>query len=289
MADSLLRKNRHMIYQDKESIIKEKYMLHKEWKELIAYIESHPEAVRICRKQEEVDRAIGDQVAYLGLEDLSQGAISQENLSQENPSQEEPRHLENCPYIYDTSYELETGDLLRVYARFHGIPMEILETKRTLVRELSLEDTPELFQIYQEDHMTDYMEDLYPYEEEMTYEENYIRNVYGLYDYGIWIIRDKETNELIGRAGVESKPDLPLDTVELGYAIAPHLWHQGYATEVCSAILDYSRDVLEKSCVIAEVDPMNQWSIAMLLRLGFQNVSENKRENGLLTYRKPLI
>lgn len=278
-----------MIYQDKESIIKEKYMLHKEWKELIAYIESHPEAVRICRKQEEVDRAIGDQVAYLGLEDLSQGAISQENLSQENPSQEEPCHLKNCPYIYDTSYELETGDLLRVYARFHGIPMEILETKRTLVRELSLEDTPELFQIYQEDHMTDYMEDLYPYEEEMTYEENYIRNVYGLYDYGIWIIRDKETNELIGRAGVESKPDLPLDTVELGYAIAPHLWHQGYATEVCSAILDYSRDVLEKSCVIAEVDPMNQWSIAMLLRLGFQNVSENKRENGLLTYRKPLI
>jgi RimJ/RimL family protein N-acetyltransferase len=283
-----------MIYQDKESIIKEKYMLHKEWKELIAYIESHPEAVRICRNQEEVDRAIGDQVAYLGLEDLSQGAISQENISQEesfreNPSQEAPRHLENCPYIYDTSYELETGDLLRVYARFHGIPMEILETKRTLVRELSLEDTPELFQIYQEDHMTDYMEDLYPYEEEMTYEENYIRNVYGLYDYGIWIIRDKETNELIGRAGVESKPDLPLDTVELGYAIAPHLWHQGYATEVCSAILDYSRDVLEKSCVIAEVDPMNQWSIAMLLRLGFQNVSENKRENGLLTYRKPLI
>lgn len=278
-----------MIYQDKESIIKEKYMLHKEWKELIAYIESHPEAVRICRKQEEVDRAIGDQVAYLGLEDLSQGAISQENLSQENPSQEEPCHLKNCPYIYDTSYELETGDLLRVYARFHGIPMEILETKRTLVRELSLEDTPELFQIYQEDHMTDYMEDLYPYEEEITYEENYIRNVYGLYDYGIWIIRDKETNELIGRAGVESKPDLPLDTVELGYAIAPHLWHQGYATEVCSAILDYSRDVLEKSCVIAEVDPMNQWSIAMLLRLGFQNVSENKRENGLLTYRKPLI
>ena len=269
-------------------------MLHKEWKELIAYIESHPEAVRICRKQEEVDRAIGDQVAYLGLEDLSQGAISQENISQEesfreNPSQEAPRHLENCPYIYDTSYELETGDLLRVYARFHGIPMEILETKRTLVRELSLEDTPELFQIYQEDHMTDYMEDLYPYEEEITYEENYIRNVYGLYDYGIWIIRDKETNELIGRAGVESKPDLPLDTVELGYAIAPHLWHQGYATEVCSAILDYSRDVLEKSCVIAEVDPMNQWSIAMLLRLGFQNVSENKRENGLLTYRKPLI
>ena len=58
-------------------------MLHKEWKELIAYIESHPEAVRICRKQEEVDRAIGDQVAYLGLEDLSQGAISQENISQE--------------------------------------------------------------------------------------------------------------------------------------------------------------------------------------------------------------
>ena len=149
-------------------------MLHKEWKELIAYIESHPEAVRICRKQEEVDRAIGDQVAYLGLEDLSQGAISQENISQEesfrenpsqeNPSQEAPCHLKNCPYIYDTSYELETGDLLRVYARFHGIPMEILETKRTLVRELSLEDTPELFQIYQEDHMTDYMEDLYPYE-----------------------------------------------------------------------------------------------------------------------------
>lgn len=34
-------------------------------------------------------------------------------------------------------------------------------------------------------------------------QKNYIENMYGFYGYGLWLVFEKETDELIGRAGIE--------------------------------------------------------------------------------------
>ncbi len=44
----------------------------------------------------------------------------------------------------------------------------------------------------------------------------------------------QENREADRRAGLEHD--------ELGYMIAPELWNQGYATEVCRFIIDYARE-----------------------------------------------
>ena len=145
-----------------------------------------------------------------------------------------------------------------------------------------MEDLDDLFHLYSGKHMTDYMEPLFPYEEEKEYQKKYIKNIYGMYDYGMWLVIDKETGEVIGRAGVESRGGIngknlsafrdkrdDEDTVELGYCIREDYQNKGYATEVCSEIIRYSFKNLGKLRVYAQVDEDNVISKKLLKRLGF--------------------
>ncbi len=55
------------------------------------------------------------------------------------------------------------------------------------------------------------------YEEEREYQQAYIEQMYRFYGYGMWIVCDRNTGELIGRAGVEHREELGGE-LELGYA-----------------------------------------------------------------------
>lgn len=159
--------------------------------------------------------------------------------------------------------------LRRVFWRFHNIPWKILETRRCLVREFAMEDLDALFDLYAKPGMTDYVEPLYSYEEEAAYQEAYIRHRYRYYGYGMWLVFDKQSGQLIGRAGLEDR-DYPEGTaMELGYMIAPEYQGKGYATEVCRAILTYAKEELEAESVNCLVDEKNVPSVRLVEKLGF--------------------
>lgn len=181
--------------------------------------------------------------------------------------------------------------LWKVHHRVLGIPLYIMETPRTVIREFSMGDMDALYQLYEGAHMTDYMEPLYEREKEEAYEENYIEKVYGFYEYGMWLVFHKETKELIGRAGVESRGGIEHssrrvdddyrndpDTVELGYAIREDYQNQGYATEVCRAIIDYTFRVLKKKRIYAQVDEENTNSVKLLKKLNFKQIDKELYE-----------
>ena len=66
--------------------------------------------------------------------------------------------------------------------------------------------------------MTDYTESLFDDpEDEKKYMADYIREIYGFYGYGIWTVISKETNEIIGRAGVTMREGYSYP--EIGYVI----------------------------------------------------------------------
>lgn len=156
----------------------------------------------------------------------------------------------------------------RIYQRHHRMPWTILETERLIVRELDLKDMDDLFELYSCDGMTDYMEGLYPYEEEYEYQKAYIENMYRFFGYGMWLVFEKESGKLVGRAGVEHREE-PEGELELGYAIGTPFWGRGYATEVCRAILDYTREELGFEEIYSLVEPENKNSIHVLEKLGF--------------------
>ena len=165
--------------------------------------------------------------------------------------------------------EINEQYLKMVYNRFYHMSMEILTTKRCLVREFCMTDMDDLFALYQSPHMTDYLEPLYDREEEEAYESTYIEKIYGFYGYGMWVIIQKGTNRLIGRAGIESREGCQKDEVELGYAIASDLQQCGYAYEVCKAIIDYTFENYSFLKIISRVHPQNTASVKLSEKLGF--------------------
>lgn len=164
-------------------------------------------------------------------------------------------------YAVESLAELDIEYLERVRRRYNHIPWDIGETDRCLIRELSLSDLPALYELYDKRGMTDFVEPLYDYETELEYQKAYIENMYGFYEYGMWLVFSRETGKLIGRAGLEHD--------ELGYMIAPELWNQGYATEVCRFIIDYARENTDFEELYCRIDERNEASVRLAKKLGF--------------------
>lgn len=179
-------------------------------------------------------------------------------------------------YAVESLAELDIEYLERVRRRYNHIPWDIGETDRCLIRELSLSDLPALYELYDKPGMTDYVEPLYDYETELEYQKAYIENMYGFYEYGMWLVFSKETGKLIGRAGLEHD--------ELGYMIAPELWNQGYATEVCRFIIDYARENTDFEELYCRIDERNEASVRLAKKLGFVRNGQigNERNTGEL-------
>ena len=114
-----------------------------------------------------------------------------------------------------------------------------------------------------------YIEPLFAREEEAEYQQAYITHMYGYYGYGMWLVFDKASGELIGRAGLEHREFPDAVELELGYLIDPDRQGQGLATEVCQAILAFAREELDFPRVNALTDQKNVASVALLQKLGF--------------------
>lgn len=171
-------------------------------------------------------------------------------------------------YCIESREEIDEEYLDRVYRRFYDIPWEILTTKRLLVREITVEDVPRLFELYRDESITKYMEKLFPtIQQEEEYTRNYIRNIYHFYGYGMWLLVLKESGEIIGRAGLEYKEGFT--GLELGFMLGEAYQHKGYAYEACRAILDYAREELGETDFRAVVHKENIHSKHLCEKLGF--------------------
>ena len=155
------------------------------------------------------------------------------------------------------------------------------------VRESIPEDVNEFYRIYSDPSITFFMENLYADREmEVEYVKAYIKQVYGFYGFGLWTVMDKESGQIIGRAGLNVREGYELP--ELGFVIDVEHQGKGYAFEVCSAILDYAENMLEFEAVQAFVDENNRVSIHLLQKLGFVFVGEAMAERRYRLYVKIL-
>lgn len=184
----------------------------------------------------------------------------------------------NASYLIEGLEGLEYSYLDKVYRRMIGEPWDILETERLYVRESTVKDVDDFYRIYKEPSITYYMENLFEEPDmERMYMKNYIKRVYGFFEYGMWTVILKETGQIIGRAGLSVRDgyDLP----ELGFVIEVAQQGKGLATEVCNAILAYAKDELQMDGVQALVCEDNKPSLALLKGLGF-SYQENVTEGG---------
>ena len=212
--------------------------------------------------------------------------------SQTTPAPEEPPYqMDDFPYVLEHLEEIPDAYLDKLILRFEGKPWRILETERCCLREITVEDVDTLYEIYAHPSVTAYMENLYEDpDQERAYTKDYIKNHYGFYEFGMWIIEEKHTGKIIGRAGLDmiAKKENP----QLGFVVRRECQRKGYAYEVCRAILSYAHEELGFDTVEATCHACNLASVNLLCKLGFSCANQtlnagnfNKKKDKICMFR----
>jgi len=146
--------------------------------------------------------------------------------------------------------------------------MNILETERLLIRQLSLEDAPFILQLVNEPSFIQNIGDRGV--RTLADAEKYIENgpvaSYARNGFGLCLVTLKESSESIGMCGLIKRE--ALEDVDIGYAFLPKFWSKGYAFEAAQAFKQYAHEVVGLTRLVAIVDPNNQGSIRVLEKLG---------------------
>lgn len=194
----------------------------------------------------------------------------------------------HCRYVYQDWKWISSFYLERIYRRYCEIPWDIFETKRCLVREMTTDDMEAMYALYKDKEITRYVEPLYEdREREKAYIIEHIKHMYGFFEYGMWLVLDKENGQLIGRVGICNREINGCAEPELGYVIGKSYQRQGYGLEVCQQVLSYAKEELGLEFLNCFVEEENLPSIALAEKLGFQKNQEEKINN-LFWYRKNL-
>lgn len=93
------------------------------------------------------------------------------------------------------------------------------------------------------------------------------------YGFGTNLVILKETNEVIGWAGLQH-----LDggsEIEVGYGFDKPFWGKGYATEVAKALLHYGFENLNLNKIVAIAIPENTGSWRVMEKLGMKYVKND--------------
>lgn len=167
--------------------------------------------------------------------------------------------------------DMDADYIDKSYRRLRDIPWEILRTERMIIREETEDDLPELYKIYESEHIKRFIEPLLPdIEAEKEYVRKYRNYIYKMYEFGIWIAEDKDTHEIIGRMGLEPKTyEDNVEGVELGYIVGAKFLRKGYCMEGCRAILKYAKDVLNLPEIYVIIRTENVISQEIAEKLGF--------------------
>lgn len=163
----------------------------------------------------------------------------------EDVGEEESNAAELQPDILVEGFEeVDVQFLDRIMKRAQGLPWITVVTEHCYLREITLDDMDDLFELYAQPGITDYTEPLYKRPEEEQYTRDYIDKMYRFYGYGMWLVCDRADGKLIGRAGF-SHQDLGDEIVlEMGYIIGVPYQRQGYATEVCKKLIQFAGENL---------------------------------------------
>ena len=160
----------------------------------------------------------------------------------------------------------------------------ILETDRLILRQMLLSDAEALFemdsnpkvhQFLWNKPLTDISE---KYSNIKFVREQYIQN-----NIGRFVVILKETNELIGWAGLKYNTEMVNNKVgfyDIGYRLNEKFWGKGYASEASFAWLDYGFDVMKIKIMEAAVHKENIASNRILQKIGLK-MTEQYMEDGV--------
>ena len=148
--------------------------------------------------------------------------------------------------------------------------MKILETERTILREVAEDDAEFILDLLNQPSFIRYIGDrnVRTIDEARVYIESRLTKSYRKFGFGMWAVQLKETNVAAGLCGFVKRDSLP--EADIGFAFLPQYAGQGYAFESAAAALEYGRNVLNLNPVLAITSKDNESSGKLLGKLDFK-------------------
>lgn len=100
--------------------------------------------------------------------------------------------------------------------------------------------------------------------------------------FGVWILRDRQTNDVAGRVLLRVMPLDGVDEIEVGYSFHAEFWGRGLAAEAAAAAMAHGRDALGFQHFVALTAPDHVISQRVLIKVGMHFDREIDRDGGQL-------
>lgn len=154
------------------------------------------------------------------------------------------------------------------------------ETSRLIVREFTLDDLSDCFEIYSQPQTVRYLKR--DPVESLAQMETLLLPVIESFrgkPFGSWAIQHKESGRVIGSSILKPLPED--ERIEVGWHLHPDHWRKGYATEAARGALGYGFGQQRLTEVFAILLPENSRSRDVAIRLGMSFVELTTQFHGL--------
>lgn len=143
----------------------------------------------------------------------------------------------------------------------------ILETERLYLREICQADIESLCKILQDEETMYAYEGAFSDQEVQEWLDRQIAR-YRKWNFGLWAVILKETDEMIGQCGLTMQPWKDNEVLEIGYLFQRAYWHKGYAFESAKACKKYAFEILNAREVCSIIRDTNIASQNVAIRNG---------------------
>lgn len=153
----------------------------------------------------------------------------------------------------------------------------IVETDRLLLREMTVEDAENAYNLNIDPDVLKYTGDE-PFDS-IDAAKEFLKAYkhYEQYGFGRWAVILKSTEEYLGWCGLKYTPDL--NEYDLGYRFSKKHWGKGYATESSIAALQLGFNQFNMDQIVGRVMQGNKASVNVLKKVGMTFL-ENREDEG---------
>jgi RimJ/RimL family protein N-acetyltransferase len=170
-----------------------------------------------------------------------------------------------------------------------SLSMIVLETERLVLRKLSTDDAEFVLELLNEPSFLQYIGDreVRNLEDARQYILNRLVASYERNGFGLYLVELKESRIPIGISGLVKRDTLP--DADIGFAFLPAYWSKGYAVESAAAVMNYAREVLGLTRIVAITSVDNEASAKLLGKIGLRferliKLSEDAEEVKLFSF-----
>ena len=148
--------------------------------------------------------------------------------------------------------------------------MRVLETDRLALRRMSTDDAAFMLGLLNEPSWLQFIGDrgVRTLDDARAYIVNGPIAMYARLGFGFYIVELKEGDIPIGICGLVKRDYL--DDVDIGYALLPQYWSNGYTYEAAAAVIAYGRGTLGLKRIVAITSSDNHRSARLLEKLGLR-------------------